>query len=325
MAKIDLGFTIVRQELPNFVYEKLRNFSKHSNAYHHQPDELRELIAQKHGININSVSLTAGSDQAILLLCSLKGQSTHVFTPTYICYSDAEKFGHSFTEHQSLDDNNYSIDVSRIEGSTLIFIANPNNPAGITSREKILELVKNNPDSLVVVDEAYGEFAGESVVSDVADHMNLVVLRSFSKGYALAGFRIGYMIAHPHILGGLVLESTWFNVAYTSVGAAIAALENEGYFRKLREDIISERESLAQTFERMGLRLIKSHINAVLIKFNSEEEANTFVEFLANHEISVNQGDGLSNIGLDKTFVRISISTPEQMRAVKEVLSGYKS
>ena len=323
MSAIDLSFTTIKQELPNFIYEKLADFSTQSNSYHHQPEELRGLIAAKHNIDIDSTSLTAGSDQAIMLLCSLFGRNTHVFTPTYISYSDAKRFG-KFTEHASLKQANYEIGTAKIEGASLIFLANPNNPAGITTRTRILELVVNNPKSLVVVDEAYSDFAGESVIEDVSKYNNLIVLRSFSKGYALAGFRIGYMIAQPAILNELVLESTWFNVAYTSVGAAIAALENETYFTEMRASIVNSRKKLENTLAQKDCPVIPGYINATLIKFNDDSTAAMFVDHLEANNIKVNQGNGASNVGLDKSFVRISIGTSEQMNILDEIVNNYR-
>lgn len=322
MTNIDLGFTTIKQELPDFIYENLSKYSKLSNSYHHQPDELRALIAKKHDIDIKSVSLTSGADQAIMLLSSLYGKHGHIFTPTYISYSDIKRFG-ELTEHASLRDNNYEIDTSKIDGATLIFLANPNNPAGTTGKDKVLELVRNNPDAIVVVDEAYGDYVDDSVVGEVSNYSNLIVLRSFSKGYALAGFRIGYMVAQPAVLGELELESTWFNVAYTSVGAAVAALEHEDYFAKMRADIIESRKKLEEYLSGKSYTIVPGYINAVLIKFSSENEATSFVDHLKTKGITVNQGNGASNAGLDKSFVRISIGTNEQIEAIEEALSEY--
>jgi histidinol-phosphate aminotransferase len=324
MAIIDLSFTTIKQELPDFIYQKLASYSAQSNSYHHQPEELRELIAKKHDINIESISLTAGSDQAIMLLSSLYGRQGHVFTPTYISYTDVKRFG-KLTEHVSLDQNGYEIATSNIEDASLIFLANPNNPAGITSKDRVLELVANNPNSLVVVDEAYGDFTGASVINEVSTYSNLVVLRSFSKGYALAGFRIGYMVAQSAILEDLVLESTWFNVAYTSVGAAIAAMENEVYFTEMRTSIVESRKQLESYLTQSKYTIIPSFINATLIKFSNEGAATRFTYYLETKDIKVNQGNGVSNVGLDKSFVRISIGTPEQMEVLRQTIEAYGS
>jgi histidinol-phosphate aminotransferase len=322
MSIINLSFTTIKQELPGFIYRRLGSYVARSNDCYHQPEELRKLIAQKHGLSLDGVSLTAGSDQAILLLSALYGQQGHIFTPTYISYVDIKRLGGHLTEHFSLDGEAYNIPAAPIERASLIFIANPNNPAGITSRSTLLELVHNNQQAKVVVDEAYGDYAGESMIPDVADYENLIVLRSFSKGYALAGFRIGYMVAQPKVLDDMVLESTWFNVAYASVGAAMAALEHEDYFAALRASIITERQQLEARLTAAGYTVIPSDINATLLKFGSDEQAAAFTSSLKAKDVLVNQGNGASNAGLDDSFVRMSIGTPEQMARVRQVIDS---
>ncbi|MCW1907914.1 MAG: histidinol-phosphate aminotransferase family protein [Candidatus Saccharibacteria bacterium] len=321
MPAIDLSFTTIKDKLPDFIAGGLAAYATASNSYFHQPEELRQKIADKHGVSMDSVYLTAGADQAITLLCATFGSDTHVFTPTYICYTDAKKLGGKFTEHQSLEDSTYSISTSKIDGASLIFLANPNNPAGVTKRETILDLVANNPNAKIVIDEAYGDFFDDSVIGDVANNKNLIVLRSFSKGYALAGFRIGYIVAHPEVLEQITLESTWFNVAYTSVGAAVTALNHEDYFMKMRESIISERQKTESYLAQLGYQVIPCHINAVLLRFADESGATSFVEKLEQADIRVNHGNGASNCGLDKTYVRVSVGTADQMQVFRDTLS----
>lgn len=321
MPTIDLSFTTIKDKLPDFITNGLAPYATDSNSYFHQPEELRQKIASKQNIPINSVYLTAGADQAITLLCAMFGSNTHVFTPTYISYSDAKNLGGKFTEHPSLAGSTYAVSTSRIEDASLIFLANPNNPAGITERETILELVTNNPDAKIVVDEAYGEFFDQSVIGDVTNNKNLIVLRSFSKGYALAGFRIGYIVANPEVLEQLALESTWFNVAYTSVGAAVTALDHEDHFGKMRKIIIGERQKTESYLFKHGYQVIPSQINAVLIKFSNESAAASFIKKLKQADIVVNHGNGASNCGLDKTYVRVSVGTADQMQILRDTVS----
>lgn len=322
LLTIDLSITTINDKLPEFIGAGLASYAENSNSYHRQTDELRQKIASKFQVTADHVYLTAGADQAILLLSVLYGQHAHVFTPTYISYTDVRRVGGELTEHPVLDGSVYNVPTSKIEGASLIFLANPNNPAGITSREKVLELVRNNPDAKVVVDEAYGDFADESVINDVVNHKNLVVLRSFSKGYSLAGFRIGYIIAAPEILEQLFLESTWFNVAYTSIGAAVIALENEGYFNTLRQSIIIERQKNVDFLEKLGYQTIPSHINAILIKFSDEDSGTKFAEKLKKANIKVNLGNGGSNCGLNSSFMRVSIGTASQMQAFRNAVAS---
>lgn len=311
---IDLSLTTIKQELPDFIHQEIAHYARVSNTYHHQPEELRSLLAKRHGVPIEHVFLTAGADQAIMLLGMAYGERTHIFTPTYISYTDVKLFGGQLDEHYALNDSGYSISTSVLPDATLIFLANPNNPAGFTDKKQILELVQNNPETVIAVDEAYGDFVDQSVADEVRNYQNLVVIRSFSKGFSLAGYRIGYMLADPKVTKKLAFESTWFNIAHTSVGAAIAALEHEDYFRKIRLSIIAERIATEKFLISQGYRIIPSQINAVLLMFDKPSKAQSFVQAMKTAGIVVNQGNVGSNYGLNENFVRVSIGTPEHMQ-----------
>ncbi len=324
MSTIDLRFTTLSTPLPDFIFEGLKSYAIHSNQYHHQSDELRTMLASKHSVSNDMIYLTAGIDQIILALCALHGENVHIFTPTYISYVDAKVMGGSVTEHPSLKDSKYIIESDHIPSATLIFLANPNNPAGFVDHEIVEKLIANNPDAIVAIDEAYSDFMRESVTGLVDKHPNLIVMRSFSKGYSLAGFRIGYTIAQPETLASLnKLESLWFNVADTSVGAAITALNHEDYFSGLRAEIIKQRQLTEECLFRSGIKFIKGQINAVLIKFDNKKLATEFANKLKSNGILVNQGNGASNVGLDDSFIRISIGTTDMMEKLRKTIRSY--
>ncbi|HSX15875.1 MAG TPA: histidinol-phosphate transaminase [Candidatus Saccharimonadales bacterium] len=323
MPTIDLRYTVLNQPVPPFIYEALESYSTASNHYFHQPDALREAIAKHHDVPIDTVQLMAGTDQSILLLSAIYGQQTHIFTPTYISYVDAKRFGGELHEHWSLQDGLYQIPTETIPGASLIFLANPNNPAGMTSRRKVMELVRNNPDTTVVVDEAYGDFASESVIAEVASNPNLVVARSFSKGFALAGFRIAYLVAQPTHFKKLALETMWFNTAYTSVGAALTALQHQDHYIAVRAELVETRTALEKRLQTAGYSLIPSSINAVLIDFGDESDAQHFVEHLKADDICIQQGGGDSNVGLGQQYVRMSIGTKTEMEHVWEAIQTF--
>lgn len=320
MSEIDLRFTTIKQALPDFITTGLAVYAKDSNSYHYQPDELRQKLAEKHSVPVEMIYLTSGADQAIYLLTQAYGQRTHVFTPTYIGYSDVKKFGYELNEHYSLNGNNYSVDTNTIKDASLIILANPNNPAGLTKRDDVLSLVHNNQEAHVVIDEAYGDFATESIADSVPQNKNLTVIRSFSKSHLLAGFRIGYIIAHKEVINKIFFETTWFNIAYTSAGAANVALDNEMYFQDIREKTVLQRDITQQFLKEKGFTIVATNINAVVIKFDSTELAGEFTEKLKAVGILVNQGSGASNFGLDDSFVRISVGTEEHMNFLRSKL-----
>src|SRR3989344_959659 len=271
---INLQYTTIKDPLPDFIYKGLEEYSKNANGYKPQPKDLVDRLAKNHNVPSEMIFLTAGADEAIQMFIHAYGTNTYAFSPTYVVYSDAKEFGNRFLMAPSLVENEFSISTKSITEATLIFLANPNNPCGLTEKEKVLQLIKNNSHAIVVSDEAYGDFANLSVIEEVKTNKNIAVLKSFSKGFGMAGNRIGYIIANPGVISVVKNKNTWANISYLSVGAAITALDHDKYFN--------------------------------------------------DNNIVVSPGNGNSNIGLDDTFVRISIGTKEQMQIVKELIGEYK-
>lgn len=321
---INLQYTTIQQPLPDFIYEKLKSFSDNANSYHPQPTELIEKISGKFNIPQEMLYLTAGIDEALHMFMKAYGQNTYIFEPTYVVYSDVNEMGGKLNVITAIKNHTYSIPVRHLSDASLIILANPNNPAGFTEKEKIVELVKENPHAIVIIDEAYSQLANFSMIDEVKNYQNMVVLRSFSKDYGMAGNRIGFITADPKIIGVVKNKTQWSNVSYLSVGAAMAALDNEPYFEEMRKGIISRREDFIKFLQEKGYTTFPSKINAVLIKFNSEHEAQSFIGHLKDNDIQVSHGNGNSNIGLDKSYVRIAIGTEEQMSIVKQVIGTHE-
>lgn len=322
---INLQYTTIKDPLPDFIYEGLAPYSKAANAYKPQPIELVEKLAKKHNLPKEMIYLTAGIDEAIQMFAKAYGQSAYVFTPTYVVYADVEEFGGKLTQIPSVRGAEYIIETEAIQDATLIYLANPNNPSGITSRENVLKLIRNNPHAKVVIDEAYGEFADLSVINEVEKFSHMAVFRSFSKAYSMAGNRIGYIVAHPEVIEVVKNKSQWSNVSYLSVGAVIIALDHENYFSNIRADINQRCKEFVSFLKGTGFSVFPSRINAMLIKFQSEAEATTFVSYLSENNFIVSHGNGNSNIGLDSSFVRIAIGNEGQMGRLKDIISKYRN
>lgn len=320
---INLQYTTIKDPLPDFIYDGLKEYSCGANLYRPQPEVLISKLSQKHHVPKEMIYLTAGIDEAIQMFAHAYGQHAYVFTPTYVVYKDVEEFGGKLTRAASISNKQYVIDPSKKPDVTLIYLANPNNPSGITPKEKVLELVSNNKHAIIAIDEAYGAFADLSVLDEVANYPHLAVFRSFSKGYGMAGNRIGYIIAHPDIINVVKNKSQWSNVSYLSVGAAVIALEHEDYFNNMRNDINTRRDIFIKFLRLKGFTVLPSQINAVLLSFSSELEATKFVKYLNKHNILVSQGNGNSNIGLDNSFVRIAIGNKNQMDKLEHIISIY--
>ena len=321
---INLQYTTIKDPLPDFIYEGLSLFSKSANAYHPQPVEIIEKIAKKHDLPKEMIYLTAGIDEGIQMFAKAYGQNAFVFTPTYVVYSDVEEFGGKLTRLFSIENSEFKIKTNTIPDSTLIYLANPNNPSGITSKEDVMTLVKNNPQAKVVIDEAYGEFADLSVIDQVQQYPHMIVLRSFSKAYGMAGNRIGYILAHPEVVNVVKNKTQWSNISYLSVGAAMIALDHEDYFKGVRDDISTRRDEFMEFLKQKGYSILPSKINAILFKFNSEVEGTKFADYLTKNNFIISHGNGNSNIGLDKSFVRIAVGNKEQMQILKSAIEKYE-
>ncbi len=320
---VNLQYTTIKDPLPNFIYQGLREYSAGANAYRPQPAALIEKIANKYHIPKEMILLTAGIDEAIQIFAKAYGQNAYVFTPTYSVYADVEVFGGKLHKIDSVSRGSYVVPVKKYADATLIYLANPNNPSGYTPKDKVMELIKLNPHAIVVIDEAYGNFGDLMVDQEVKKYPHMVVFRSFSKDYGMAGNRIGYVVAHPDVLGKVKNFTQWANISYLSVGAAATALDHEEYFTKIISEINRLRDDFISFLKLQKYTVFPSYINAALIQFSSERAASAFVEYLAENNIVISHGNGNSNIGLDKSFVRFAIGNSKQMTYVKEVIRKY--
>jgi histidinol-phosphate aminotransferase len=322
--EINLKLTTIKEPLPDFIYESLKDYAKNANAYRPQPKVLIEKIAAKYHLSEEMIFLTAGIDEAIQMFAKAYGKNAYIFTPTYFVYTDVEVFGGKLNQIYSMTPSGYEVPIKDYPGATLIFLANPNNPSGFTIKEKVAELVRKNPGAIVVIDEAYGEFAEDlSLIGKVQDFPNLAVLRSFSKAYGMAGNRIGYIVTNLGIISVVKNMTQWANVSYLSVGAAVCAMEHEDYFKKSRNDLIVRRDSFFGFLQEQGFTLLPSRFNCVLIKFGKFSTAEDFVSYLNSKGVSVNYGNGISTVGLDKSFVRMAIGNTDQMEKVKIIIQNY--
>lgn len=187
----------------------------------------------------------------------------------------------------------------------MIFICNPNNPTGlIEPKEKILDLVKSTK-ALVVVDEANIEFGGESVIRYINKFDNLIVIRTFSKGYGLAGMRIGYCAGNEKLIYFIWRLRPPFTNTWLSQKAALEALRDEEHIKKSRDYVAKERKFLTKELSKRGFLVISSFANCFLTKvtpiFSSSTEFN---ELLHKNDCTVVDGKYFRSLGLD--YVRIA-------------------
>lgn len=276
---------------------------------------LREKMAELHGIDKDEVIFTNGSDE-VLSLCFMAfcdSGKTPVFPDiTYGFYKVfADVYCLPYTEIPLTKDFRVDSNEYYHSGKT-IFIANPNAPTGISlSKEEIRGIIENNPDDIVVIDEAYVDFGGESVVPLIHEYDNLIVTGTFSKSRSMAGARLGFGFASKALITDLntVRNSlNPYNVNAMTQAAGLGALQDEEYTRRNCETIKENRAYLTGELQKLGFDVLPSDANFVFAA-HPRIGGKALYEYLRNKRIFIRHFETERL----KDFNRITIGTKQQL------------
>ena len=288
--------------------------------------ELREAIAGYHGVSKDSVFVGVGSDDVIsVIFQSLFASGRPVLFPN-ISYSFyevwADMYRVPFTKKPLNDD--FTVNVSDYTGDEAkacggIIVCNPNAPTAIAlPAAEVESIIKANPQVPVVVDEAYIDFGGESVLPLVSKYDNLVVVRTFSKSRSMAGLRIGYAIADAQIIkvmNDVKNSVNSYTMNRTAIEFGAAVLADEEYFKAQIEKIIASRAMLVSELDRLGFKTLPSSANFI---FTTREHipAKKIYEALKEKHIYVRFFDK----PLINDYLRITVGTEDQIwKLLKEL------
>ena len=227
-------------------------------------------------------------------------------------------------------DRTMRLPVEKIASSTAraFFLTSPNAPTGVAFANADLERVLASYRGLFVVDEAYAPFARENAVPLLARFPNLVVVRTLSKAYALAGIRVGYALAHPEVIGLLDRVRDSYNVNRLSQAAAIAALGDQAYYAGVIAKVVATRDHFVRDLtERRGWFTYPSQANFVFTEpKNARGEtgpavAKSAYDFLCAHKVLVRH---FPSHALTAPFLRLSVGTDAEMRVLSETLDAWQ-
>lgn len=286
--------------------------------------ELRAALTRFHKLPPGSVLVGNGSDEIIRLLCeSFLDPEDEVVVSQYgfIRFRQQALMMSARVIEVPMTDWTHDLETMARAASArtkLLFIASPNNPTGTYNTEEEVEaLLTSVPQStLVVLDEAYQQYAEDlagyhrSVPRLMRRHSNLVVLRTFSKAYGLAGLRVGYAVANPEILSWLDRIRMPFNVNLPAQRACIAALEDAVHVRRTVRMAAEGREILAEALRAMGFGVLDSAANFLFVR--SPVPGRQLFKSLLELGIIIRPLDEYGLAG----HVRISIGTPPQNKAL---------
>ncbi len=281
------------------------------------------MVANFLGLAPEQVLLTNGADEALSLLFATylaPGDELLFADPTFGMYAMlGEALGAKLVGVRSGKDLAFpTADVlSRISPRTrAITIANPNNPTGLaTSRADLLKITEAAPDAAVLIDEAYFEFCGDTLLPDLPSHPNLFVARTLSKAYGLAGLRLGVLTGTAEQIGYIRRHSAPFNVNSVVMACLEEALGDQAFVRNHVAQVKQGREQLEELFGELGLPFWPSQTNFVLVRVGAS--AQRFVESMQRRGILVR--DSSANPGCEGC-VRITVATPSQMDGVVQAI-----
>jgi histidinol-phosphate aminotransferase len=305
------------------VLERLRRLDPACIASYPEYAEAERELARRFGVRPGELLLTAGADDALRLLADAfleRGARVLIVEPTFALYRwYSQRAGARVAALRYGPRLDFPLErvchVLERQRPRLFFLANPNNPTGtLLPRSALLRILQAARSTLMVVDEAYADFAGVSVVDQVG-RPNLVVLRTFSKAAGLAGLRVGCLIAHREVAELLRRVRPPYGVSAIAVAAALAATSDQREQQRRVRAVIRQRQRLLAGLKRFGVPAWPSAANFVLADFGPAAPA--VVARLERHGILVrDRSEDFGRVGP----VRITVGTPAEMKTLLEVL-----
>ncbi|KAF1012359.1 MAG: Histidinol-phosphate aminotransferase [Pseudomonas fluorescens] len=285
-------------------------------------DRLKQAVAKYYGVDANKVFLGNGSDEVLahifhglfqhdlpLLFPDISYSFYPVYCGLYGIQFDAVPLDEQFQIRVA--------DYARPNGG--IIFPNPNAPTGcLLALDAVEQILKASPDSVVVVDEAYIDFGGETAIALVDRYPNLLVIQTLSKSRSLAGLRVGLAVGHPDLIEALERVKNSFNSypldRLAIVGAAVA-FEDQAYFEKTCQQVIDSREALTEQLRGKGFEVLPSAANFIFARHPQHDAAGLAAKLRE-------QGVIVRHFKQERIaqFLRISIGTPEQNQALLDGL-----
>lgn len=306
------------------VSECLRNFQTDTLRLYPDPEatRLKHAIAKVHGIDSRYVFVGNGSDEVLAhTFCALLKHDkpllmpdiTYSFYPVYCQLFNINFDTVALNAHFEIDIADYR------RPSAAVILANPNAPTGrLLSLTQIEQLLCQNRQRLVVVDEAYIDFGGQTAAALCQHYANLLVIQTFSKSRSLAALRIGYAIGQPHLIEALNRVKNSFNsypLSRIAIDCAIAALQDSSYFSQCITTIIQQRQWLSQELVSRGFTCLESSANFIFCH-HAKAQANDLYLALKQENILVRH---FNKPRIDN-FLRISIGSEPQNQALLAAL-----
>ncbi len=337
------GFRIYRLHfnenlfLPREYYEKLLNAPLDPDMIRYYTEPLNptfnEALAKYLNVNADHVFAVAGGDEGLRLLMqfALHGSKRAlIIEPTYSMPRILAESMRIDVDQALLKPDTYDLDIDKVvkigNSYDVIYLCSPNNPTGNLFSKESIEYLLSRVRSLVIIDEAYAEFARYSLIGLVRDYDNLAIVRTFSKAWGLAGLRVGYVVASDTVINGLNRLSLPHNIPYPSMALVLRALELRDYVERSIDEMIKVREYMIRSLRDLDLRPLSSVTNFVTFHAGSPSRTDKVYDGLFKRG-----GFVIRNLGgkvLCEDCLRVTVPpapiAAEFIRALEETLDGLR-
>lgn len=316
------------------VKQRIMELLSQPDFFHLYPttnnEHLLNLLASYVGLPVENVQYFASSDALHEYICKVfigVGDPVMILGPSYdnfrlTCQANgADVFFSNYEDDFSFDSSHFEQAIIEKEPA-VVYICNPNNPTGNQHSVAYIEhLLKEFPDTLFLIDEAYSEFSGITAKDLVLKYDNILISRTMSKAFALANFRFGYLIASKENVQFINRIRNPKNISTITQTAAIAALEDVEYMRNYVREVSAGKEYfISEMAQNPHIKVYNSYGNFVLMQFESYEKKMDLLRFLASRNIFVR--DTMQSPIVRNCF-RVTCGTKQQMEQVIETIKSY--
>jgi histidinol-phosphate aminotransferase len=308
------------------VMERLRELDAEQLARYPEREPLEAVVASHLGVRPEELLLTNGTDEAIHLVCETylePGDEAIIVVPTFSMYEIyAAATGATVIAVPAGAEFRFPLDdvLAHInERTRLVAVANPNNPTGtLASPGDLLDIARSAPNVGVLIDEAYFEFCGQTLLPKFREFPNLFVSRTFSKAYGLAGLRIGVLAGHSDQMHFVRPVSSPYNVNSVALACLPDAVADQDYVRQYVGEVRNGRDRLQRELQEWGIRYWPSEANFVLMHFGLQ--ASAFISAMRQRGILVrDRSNDYGCAGCVRITLGSEAQTNQMLAALREV------
>ena len=304
----------VAEAMATFDYARLRRYPDPMF------DALRDAVAKRNGVKRENVVCGNGSDDILTMTFRAFTSPANPLAcqwPTYSLYNILAQMQGAPVKHVMLDKDTFAFPDDALEqakGANLFIITRPNAPTGNMVEKSIVREICAKFDGIVMFDEAYADFADDNCMDLAKEFDNVLVSRTFSKSYSLAGIRMGYAVGHADLIDGLLKLKDSYNVDMIDQVVSLAAYEDEAYLLENCAKVKQFRAEMTADLRKIGFTVVDSQAN-FLFAAPPDHDGEGFFKFLRENAVLVRYFKG----DVTGKYVRITLGTPEENARVLEL------